>query len=433
MTRVIQVLQPTAQVPLELEPAQSLYRSCLDRKRVLLLLDNAESMAQVAPLIEWRAPTTLLLVTARHVIAGLENLRLDVMAPGEARALLRAVLGDRAGNDDELDALAQRCGRLPLALRVAGTFLTVYRDWTISEYLGALADERQRLSLLRIEDDARLDVQAVLGLSARRLAEDNPMLAERWRMLAVFPQSFDRAAAAAVWQAPEANTRRSLSELVRRSMALCDEADGRYRLHDLMRDVARLAIEGKDEAAVQRRLEAAAARHAEHYCKVLGSAGQLYLKGGESVLGGLALFGLEQRNIAAGQNWAAVRTEASDEAARLAAEYANAGADVLTLRLHSRARIGWLEAQLTACRRLGNRRGEGAALSNLGGAYVGFGGTETGDRAPRAGPSDHARDREPVGRGRCARQSGADVCCSGRDPAGDRALRTAARDRARGQ
>ena len=60
------------------------------------------------------------------------------------------------------------------------------------------------------------------------------MLAERWRMLAVFPQSFDRAAAVAALVRRRTRTPGELSsELVRRSMALFDEADGRYRLHDL--------------------------------------------------------------------------------------------------------------------------------------------------------------------------------------------------------
>ena len=43
-------------------------------------------------------------------------------------------------------------------------------------------------------------MRAVLGLSARALARENRTLAERWQMLAVFPDEFDRDAAAAVWE-----------------------------------------------------------------------------------------------------------------------------------------------------------------------------------------------------------------------------------------
>ena len=166
---------------------------------------------------------------------------------------------------------------------------------------------------------------AALSLSARRLAEEKPDLEARWRLLAVFPASFDAAAAAAVWEVEADAAETGLGELRRRSMVLWDEADDRWRLHDLMRDVAGVPLEGQDESALDARLEAARARHARHYCGVLAGADDLYLKGGDGVLAGLALYDLEQRNIAAGQAWAAARIEQDDAAARLAADYANAG------------------------------------------------------------------------------------------------------------
>ena len=99
-------------------------------------------------------------------------------------ALLAEILKDRKVNDGELKELAQLCGYLPLALRVAGSFLAAKRDWTVREYLAELADERRRLARLRHED---LDVGAVLGLSAAQLVRENPELAARWQELTVFP------------------------------------------------------------------------------------------------------------------------------------------------------------------------------------------------------------------------------------------------------
>jgi tetratricopeptide (TPR) repeat protein len=66
---------------------------------------------------------------------------------------------------------------------------------------------------------------------------------------------------------------------------------------------------------------------------------------------------------------------ASDAAARLAYEFTNAGADALSLRLPPRQQIGWLEAALAGCRRLGDRGGEGQALGNLGSAWAALGET----------------------------------------------------------
>jgi hypothetical protein len=56
---------------------------------------------------------------------------------------------------------------------------------------------------------------------------------------------------------------------------------------------------------------------------VLAEAQELYLKG--KVLDGLRLYDLEQRQIEAGQGFAAKRLGVGDAAARLAADYAGAG------------------------------------------------------------------------------------------------------------
>jgi tetratricopeptide (TPR) repeat protein len=192
-------------------------------------------------------------------------------------------------------------------------------------------------------------------------------------LLAVFPASFDTAAAAAVWNVGAEDASADLGELRRRSMLLWDAADERWRLHDLMRDIAGIPLEGQDAAALAAGLETARARHARHYCDVLGAANGLYLKGGPGVMAGLALYDLEQRNIAAGQAWAAARIDADDAAVRLASDYANAGFKVLPLRLHPRERIDWLEAQRRACVHLDDRASEGCALGNLGSAWTTLG------------------------------------------------------------
>ena len=189
MVKVVAALAPEVQVAKAEDAAAQAYRSVLDGRRVLLLLDNAEDSAQVRPLLDWRAPTTMVVVTSRRGIAapGLVPVDLDVMDPDEARALLQSLLGERAVRAAELELLAERCGRLPLALRAAGTYLANNPQTNVQKYLEALADEKQRLRQLQFEDDASLDVYAALALSARRLALEKPELEARWRLLAVFP------------------------------------------------------------------------------------------------------------------------------------------------------------------------------------------------------------------------------------------------------
>ena len=70
---------------------------------------------------------------------------------------------------------------------------------------------------------------------------------------------------------------------------------------------------------------------------MLRLANDLYLKGGDDVTRGLALFDLERGNMDAGQGWAAANVEGDDAAARSCNDYPGTGAYVLNLRLHPRA------------------------------------------------------------------------------------------------
>jgi tetratricopeptide (TPR) repeat protein len=248
----------------------------------------------------------------------------------------------------------------------------------VQDYLKALADERGRLAKLKLKGMPKLDVAAVLGFSARQLAAENRPLAERWQTLAVFVDSFDLAAAAAVWQVGTGKALEGLGELVVRSMVRFDQEANRYRLHDLMRDVAGVALAEKDQAALEARLEAARARHARHYCEVLAAAQALYLKGGAGVVAGLALYDLEQRSIAAGQAWAAARIEQDDMAARLAAEYLLRGGQVLHLRLVPEVMISWCKRALEAAVRIDDQQYEASAAGYLGILYRDLGAVRKG-------------------------------------------------------
>jgi len=195
MGRVIHAFEPELRLPDDPNEVATFYRTILESRKVLLLLDNAANSAQVRPLV---VPAGCgLVVTSRHNISlpGLRHFDLDALPVEEACALLQTIVGQGRATDKELGTIVKLCGRLPLALRVAGDFLVVHPDWSAGEYAQALADERERLTRLKHED---LDVGAALGLSAAQLVRERPDLAARWQMLSVFPAPFERAAAAAV-------------------------------------------------------------------------------------------------------------------------------------------------------------------------------------------------------------------------------------------
>ena len=167
------------------------YLSVLHGKRVLLFLDNARSAAQIAPL---QPPgICALLVTSRwdFRVPGLRSHRLDVMDREEAETFLLE-LCPRIGG--EAAALADACACLPLALRIAGSFLEVNVHWPVKQYLDQLSDRTKRLPAL---DEARDQVdlssqdhpslQAAFALSYNQLTADEQ---KRWRTLGVFPASF---------------------------------------------------------------------------------------------------------------------------------------------------------------------------------------------------------------------------------------------------
>lgn len=373
MASVIRSFEPERQVPEDIDAAADIYNTLLSSKRALIVLDNALDAAQVAKLIP--PEPCAVIVTSRNSIKlpGVTSYDLDALSVTEARDFLRELTGEVSVADEQLDEIAELCARLPLALRAAGAALAPPSAWSVNDYIEALRDERQRLGRLRA---GNYDVEAVLGTSASQLVREQSELAERWQMLTVFPATFDLLAVAVVWEASEDAARDGIDVLLKRGLLIEDsDTDGykRFRLHDLMRLVAQNAFgygdTSVDENEQEQRMEGAALRHAGYYQTLLDSANSLYEQGGEALMQGLALYDRERANIEAGQAWAAERAEADDEAATLCNAYPGAGAHVLELRRHPHERINWLEAALSAARRLKTRGPESVHLANLGIAY----------------------------------------------------------------
>jgi tetratricopeptide (TPR) repeat protein len=353
LAHVVRAYHPAAKLPESESELRGFYLSVLEGRRALLLMDNAANAAQVEPLIP--PVGCLLLVTSRQhfTVPGLAAKNLDTLSTADARDLLLTIAPRIETQADEIAAL---CGHLPLALRLAATALVKYRNLSAADYVRRLRDRQQRLRL----------IDASLSLSYELLSE---ALRERWRWLAVFPDTFASYSAAAVWEVEVDEAQDILGELMATSLVEWNEKSGRYRQHDLARLFADAKLSAEERAVGQKRF-------AIHYKDVLAGAKKLYMEGGESLLRGLALFDLEWGNIQTGHAWLTRQAEAADaEMDWLGMAYSEAGVYVLNLRQHSRERILWLEIALAASRRLQDRQGEGAALGNLGLAYADLGET----------------------------------------------------------
>jgi tetratricopeptide (TPR) repeat protein len=365
---VIRVYDTARRLPDDLPSLQGIYCEILAGRQGLLLLDNARDAAQVAPLLPPPAGWGAIVTSRAHFgLPGAHRRSLDVLPPPDAAELLSRVLGAGGRADlaaGPLDELARRCGYLPLALRVAASYLCTYNNWSLDAYLAAL----RRAPLQHLREGAA-DVAAVLGFSVTQLVNDNPTLARRWAGLAVFPAPFDVSAAAAVWDAPPDDALAPLGELCALSLLEYRPKEQLYTLHDLLRQYALTIPLGLDPPPD---FDALRLRHAQYYLQVGQDADNLYEQGGDNILAALSAFDAAWPHLAAAWAWA--RDREDEPSRRWLSDFPGyLLANFLSLRLAPRQHIPILEAALAAARRLKDRRDEGIHLGNLGGAYYALG------------------------------------------------------------
>ncbi|MFJ8827956.1 BTAD domain-containing putative transcriptional regulator [Streptomyces sp. NPDC102467] len=256
-------------IPDSLEERAALYRSTLDGRRVLVLLDNARDAAQVRPLLPGTEGCAALITGRVRMVdlVGAHLVDLDVMSPEEALLLFTRIVGDErvaAEREAALDVVAA-CGFLPLAIRIAASRLAARRTWTVSVLAAKLADERRRLDELQAGD---LAVKATFELGYGQL---EPGQARAFRLLGMADgPDISLAAAAAVLDLSAEATEDLLESLVDTSL-LESAAPGRYRYHDLVRLYARACAERDELPPVER--EAAMSRLLDFY---LATAATIY-------------------------------------------------------------------------------------------------------------------------------------------------------------
>ncbi|MER6563471.1 tetratricopeptide repeat protein [Streptomyces sp. NPDC001027] len=240
-------------IPLRLDERAARYRTAVDGRRLLVLLDNAASAAQVRPLLPG-SPTCKVVITSRDSLASLVSVHgahrvvLDVLAPHEAHALLRALIGPRVDTDRAAaTALAEQCGSLPLALRVAAELVLSRPDEPLAHLVEELRDHRRRLDVLDSGDgDPRAAVRAVFSWSYDRLPEPEARL---FRLLGLLPgPDADAHSAAALAGETVERTRRSLEALARAHL-VNRSGPGRHGMHDLLRAYAADLASRHDGAA----------------------------------------------------------------------------------------------------------------------------------------------------------------------------------------
>jgi tetratricopeptide (TPR) repeat protein/transcriptional regulator with XRE-family HTH domain len=363
-----------ALIPPGLEARMALWRDHLAGKQLLLLLDDAVGHEQVQPLLPGTGKS-LVLVTSRRHLTALDDataVSLDTMPPGEAAALLVRLAG-RAGlspADPAVAEITELCGYLPLAIGMVARQLHHHPAWTAAGRAAELASARDRLELMATEN---LSVAAAFDLSYADLAEDQQQV---FRRLGLHPGAdIDAYAAAALNGTGLAAVRRGLEALYDQYL-LTEPAQGRYRMHDLIREHAR-ALAGRLDPDRDR--EQATERLLDYYQHTAALADALIARqarpapasaGGEVPAAVPAMAGQEQALA-----WA--RAERASLLACLdhaAGTGQHARVIALTAALAGLLRRDgpWAEAiarhtaAIQAARHLGDRLGQANALSDLG-------------------------------------------------------------------
>ncbi|WP_326552883.1 ATP-binding protein [Micromonospora sp. NBC_01813] len=237
---------PDSRVPVSPAERSGLFRTLTRDRPLLVILDNAANEAQVRPLLP-AGRGCLALVTCRRPLTGLAGafrMPLDLLAPAAGRALLAAIVGaDRiAAEPAAADQLVKLCGRLPLAVRIAGNRLASRPQWSVAWLVDLLRDQRRRLTMLTAGD---LGVRSAFEVSYRQL---DPMAARVFRRASLIPGTdFEPALVAAVAGTDEETAAAALEELVEAGVLLT--MGDRYQFHDLVRLYAQERLDAEEQQA----------------------------------------------------------------------------------------------------------------------------------------------------------------------------------------
>jgi len=261
LTKWIRALGDYEFRPFDLKSASARLKAILEKRAVMLVVDDAWESEHVKHFCVG-GPQCRLLVTTRkpriaHELHAVEH-QLDVLSPDQAIELLAARL-DRPLSAIERGLafrLADAVGRLPLALELASARVRKSSEVAWKELLAKL--EQEIADLEALEDQTKpwkkkskeqLGLEASLQLSLRALRDESDEAFRSFVWLGVLPDDTTLAAPmmSALWDFHDTERANRLLEFLWGEALLMPAAATRvgekkwnaYRLHDLLHDCAR--------------------------------------------------------------------------------------------------------------------------------------------------------------------------------------------------
>lgn len=253
LDRFIRTMGPASSFASDgLDEHAEVYRNLLAGRRVLIMLDDAEGESQVAPLLPGHGAAAVIITSRRRLTAlpGAVHIEVDVFEADKSLDLLARIAGEqRVGAEHRAAArIAQYCGNLPLALRIAGARLSARPHWSVEQLSNRLARETRLLDELT---HSGMGIRPSISLSYMGASDKAKRLFRRLALLDL--PWFASWMSAALLDLPVAEAEDLLDELVSAQLVETtgtgSDAHSRYRFHELVRAFAREQLAANDSAA----------------------------------------------------------------------------------------------------------------------------------------------------------------------------------------
>ncbi|WP_436942854.1 BTAD domain-containing putative transcriptional regulator [Streptomyces sp. SudanB66_2053] len=223
---------PHIAIPRDLAERVTLFRTLMEGRRALLVLDDVWSSEQVRQLLPGSALCAVL-VTSRARLGGLPatvRIPMEVPSPEVTKKMFDRMIG-RQLPDAEVPTflrLGELTGHLPLALRILAIKHAAQPGRSFAQTLGGLEDDTSLLEALQVED---LSVQRCIELGYNRLDQEQ-------KQVFVVPaqaglRDFTAGEIAQILGQDASRIRKALEELVDFGMLEMWTGD-RYQYHPLL-------------------------------------------------------------------------------------------------------------------------------------------------------------------------------------------------------
>lgn len=229
---LLAVLGPDQEIDKSSAALQSILTARISLLQCLMVVDNVQRADQIRSLVE-SSPNAIVIITSRQPLATVDGVvlyKVETLDPAASTTLLSTVSGrdPEALTEQTASQVAEVCGHLPLAIRIAAAILKKRPYWSVDRLLSELRSERHRLSALTVDD---LSVRSSFDLTYNALDHEEQ---RAFRMSALCPGTTFRASDTAVLVGCGEYDARALLDAIADAQLL-ETPDGvRYRFHDLI-------------------------------------------------------------------------------------------------------------------------------------------------------------------------------------------------------